>query len=68
MLTPGTVVRDRKWGGQYTGTVTSVRDGSVFVQWHDTCVEDELTPADVEPAPEVPNPPADGLRLLTIER
>jgi hypothetical protein len=61
----GTVVRDRKWGGRYTGTIVNVEGGSIFVQWHGTCVEDELSPADVTLAPEVDNPEGNGLRLMT---
>jgi hypothetical protein len=44
----GSVVRDRRWGGRLTGTIVDCRHGHVFVAWHDTCVEDELPPSDVE--------------------
>jgi hypothetical protein len=44
----GTVVRDRKWGGTCTGTVVR-RDGdSVFVAWHNSFVEDELSIDEVQ--------------------
>lgn len=43
------MVRDRKWGGRQTGTVTSREGRSVFVAWHGTCVDDELDVDEVEP-------------------
>ncbi|MHB8449114.1 MAG: hypothetical protein ACYDAQ_01375 [Mycobacteriales bacterium] len=44
----GTVVRDRKWGGRYTGTV-AVRDGRwIVVAWHGTFVQDELDADEVD--------------------
>jgi hypothetical protein len=55
-ITTGAVVRDRKWGGRYTGTVVRVEGDSIFVQWHGTSVEDQLDPADVTLAPDVPSP------------
>jgi hypothetical protein len=39
----GTVVRDRKWGGTCTGTVVRREGDNVFVAWHNSFVEDELT-------------------------
>lgn len=65
-ITTGDVVRDTKWSGRYTGTVVRVEGDSIFVQWHGSCVEDQLTTADVTLAPEIPNPPDNGLRLLTF--
>lgn len=63
----GDSVQDTKWGGTYTGTVTRVDDdGAIFVQWHGTSVEDELTAADIVPAPGVPRPDGNGLRYLTV--
>jgi len=55
-ITEGTPVRVLKWDGQYTGTVVR-RDGdTVFVAYHDSCVEDDMGIADVEaladPTPE----------------
>ena len=49
-LRKGTTVRDRKWGGIYTGTVVNVSDDGewIYVAWHGTCIEDELRPDDVE--------------------
>lgn len=41
-ITEGTVVRDRRWGGTYTGTVVRREGRSVFVAWHGSFVEDEL--------------------------
>jgi hypothetical protein len=53
-VTVGTVVRDRCWGGTYTGTVVR-RDGrSVFVAWHGTAVEDQLDVDQVVPWPDAP--------------
>lgn len=65
-MTIGTVVRDTKWGGRLTGTIVNIEGDSLFVQWHGTCVEDELTAADVTPTPEIDNPKGNGLRLLTF--
>ena len=45
----GTVVRDRKWGGRFSGTVVRRDADSVFVAWHGSFVEDELCLAEVEP-------------------
>lgn len=45
----GTVVRDRKWGGRFRGTVVRREGDSVFVAWHSSFVEDELSIAEVEP-------------------
>jgi len=44
----GTVVRDRKWSGKYTGTVVRREGDSVFVAWHGSFVEDELHVSEVE--------------------
>jgi hypothetical protein len=63
---PGQSVRDRKWGGGYTGTVVNVEGGSVYVQWHGTCVEDQMDPGEIVPAPDVPTPDGNGLRLLEV--
>lgn len=66
----GTVVRHRIWQPEHYGTVVRVEDGSVFVQWHGTCVEDQITLADGREHLEVtdlPNPPDNGLRLLTFD-
>ena len=46
-LTVGAVVRSRRWGGRYAGTVVRREAGSVFVAWHGTFVEDQLDPDDV---------------------
>lgn len=48
----GTVVRDRVWGGRYTGTVVRRSRGSIFVAWHGTWVEDELGVDEVEIVPD----------------
>lgn len=37
------------WKNKPVGTVTSAGKGSVFVQWDDCCVEDEMNPADLLP-------------------
>ena len=66
MYVLGDSVRDVKWGGTYTGTVINVEGGWVFVQWHGTCVEDQLDPADVMPAPDVARPDDNGLRHLVM--
>jgi hypothetical protein len=50
----GSVVRDRAWGGRFTGTVVRREGTSVFVAWHDSCVEDELEVDQVEPWPDAP--------------
>lgn len=48
----GDRVRDVKWGGKFTGTVTcaETRKGQrfVFVQWDGYAVEDELLEAHIE--------------------
>lgn len=38
----GTVVRDRRWGGRFSGTVTQRAEDHVFIAWHGSFVEDEL--------------------------
>lgn len=38
--------RTRGWR-RTEGTVTKVTGDSVFVQWHGTCVEDQLSPSEV---------------------
>ena len=43
----GDRVRDAKWGGKYTGTVVRTAGQSVFVQWDNIAVEDELLEAEV---------------------
>jgi hypothetical protein len=48
-LKHGMRVRDTKWDGSFTGTITKVTTSSVFVAWDGTCVEDELDFLDVEP-------------------
>jgi len=48
----GDVVRDRKWGGRYMGTVTKTEDRMVFVAWHNSLVEDQLNAVDVEIVPD----------------
>jgi hypothetical protein len=53
-LNVGTVVRDRKWGGRYAGTVVHVEGGAVFVAWHGSFVEDELCVDEVEVWPDAP--------------
>lgn len=42
-LQEGTVVRDRRWGGRCTGTVVRREGDWVFVAWHGSCVEDQLS-------------------------
>ncbi|GAA0719724.1 hypothetical protein Drose_06025 [Dactylosporangium roseum] len=48
-LKPGDRVRDRQWGGKYTGTVRH-SDGvdGVFVAWDNSFVEDQMATSDVE--------------------
>lgn len=48
-LGEGAVVRDRKWGGRFTGTVVRREGDAVFVAWHNSFVEDQLDIAEVEP-------------------
>jgi len=50
----GTVVRDRKWGGTCSGTVVRREGDSLFVAWHNSFVEDELTVSDVTVWPDAP--------------
>jgi hypothetical protein len=45
----GDRVRDAKWGGKYTGTVVRTAGQSVFVQWDNIAVEDELRNTEVQP-------------------
>ncbi len=45
----GDRVRDRKWRGQFTGTVRRVDDDSVFVVWDGGFVEDQMSVDEVEP-------------------
>jgi hypothetical protein len=45
----GDRVRDTKWDGTHTGTIVNIDGDDLFVQWHGTCVEDQLTSADVIP-------------------
>jgi hypothetical protein len=41
----GDRVRDVCWDGTFVGTVMRVdEDGAVFVRWHDTIVEDQMSP------------------------
>ncbi len=54
LIGEGTVVRDRKWGGQFTGTVVRREGDHVFVAWHNSFVEDELTVNEVEVWPDAP--------------
>ncbi len=44
----GSRVRDRKWGGQYIGTVLRRRGRSVFIVWDGVSIEDELDLVEVE--------------------
>lgn len=44
----GTVVRDRTWGGRYTGAVVRTEGRSLFVAWHRSFVVDELDVNEVE--------------------
>ena len=44
----GDRVRDAKWGGKYTGTVVRTAGQSIFVQWDNLVVEDELFEVDVK--------------------
>jgi len=65
-LREGVCVRDRKWGGRYTGTIVRVDpDGDLYVQWHGTAVEDQVRPDEVEPV-DMPNPPGNGQRPMVI--
>lgn len=67
-LIQGMVVRDRKWGGRYVGSVVKVAGERVFVSWHGTCVEDELDAADVEacsPPPDAERWADGGIAVLT---
>lgn len=59
-------VRDRKWRGQFTGTVRRVDDDSVYVVWDGGFVEDQMGSDEVEALegqPErlwlCPDPPCD---------
>lgn len=38
----------RAWPRRPVGVVTGVRGSSVFVAWHGTCVEDEMSPDELE--------------------
>jgi hypothetical protein len=53
-LDVGSVVRHRTWDNQATGTVVRREDDTIYVAWHDTFVEDELSIADVEPLLDAP--------------
>jgi hypothetical protein len=64
----GDSVRDTKWGGICTGTIVEIKGGDLFVQWHGTCVEDQIATADVVPAPDVPRPDSNGFRALMVGR
>jgi hypothetical protein len=44
----GSRVRDRKWQGQFTGTVRRVDDDSVYVVWDGGFVEDRMSRDEVE--------------------
>lgn len=44
----GDRVRAAKWGGKYTGTVVRTAGQSVFVQWDNIAVEDEMRVAEVQ--------------------
>jgi hypothetical protein len=44
----GTVIRDRRWGGRFRGTVTQRADDRVFIAWHGSFVEDELCVDEVD--------------------
>jgi hypothetical protein len=50
----GTVVRDRRWGGRLSGTVTQRAEDRVFVAWHGSFVEDELCVDEVDVWPDAP--------------
>ena len=50
----GTVVRDRRWGGRFSGTVTQRSADRVFVAWHGSVVEDELCVDEVALWPDAP--------------
>jgi hypothetical protein len=50
----GTVVRDRRWGGRFSGTVTQQEEDRVFVAWHGSFVEDELCVDEVDVWPDAP--------------
>jgi hypothetical protein len=50
----GTVVRDRRWGGRLSGTVTQRDDDRVLVAWHASFVEDELCIDEVDVWPDAP--------------
>lgn len=50
----GTVVRHRTWSGHPAGTVVRSEGRTIFVAWHDTCVEDELDVTEVDEWPHAP--------------
>lgn len=50
----GTVVRDRRWGGHFSGTVTHRNEDRLVVAWHGSCVEDELGVDEVDVWPDAP--------------
>jgi hypothetical protein len=50
----GTVVRDRRWGGRFSGTVTQRAEDRVYVAWHGSFVEDELRIDEVDVWPDAP--------------
>ena len=41
-------VRDRNWGGRFVGTVVRRHGTSLYVQWADSLLEDELQPCEVD--------------------
>ena len=44
----GAVVRHRTWHPTHYGTVVGQCSNSIFVRWHQSCVEDELSPEEVQ--------------------
>lgn len=44
----GDRIRDRKWGGQFTGTARRVDDENVYVVWDGGFVEDQMGRDEVE--------------------
>lgn len=50
----GSRVRDRKWRGQFTGTVRRVDGDDVYVVWDGHLAEDQMRRDEVEPIRESP--------------
>lgn len=64
IVRPSGLGRTATWPKTNEGTVVRTSKGSIFVQWHETCVEDEMQPAELNDTGRINTEVPTGIKVL----